>query len=84
MPDPDSGKTKSRFENMGKRVDEHLGSTIPRVEEEIKRLVSYLNDEVVPNIRQDSAGALRTAAEQLRKLADHLDANRSHGPAGDR
>jgi hypothetical protein len=67
----------SRFENMGRRVDEHLGSAIPRVEEEIKKVIAFLNDEVVPNIRQDSAQALRSAAERLGKLADRLDASRT-------
>ncbi|HEY4046769.1 MAG TPA: hypothetical protein VGM27_07885 [Acidobacteriaceae bacterium] len=67
----------TRFENMGRRVDERVGSAIPRTEEEIKKASSYLNDEVVSHVRQDSAQALRSAAAQLGKLADRLDANRA-------
>jgi hypothetical protein len=74
----------TRFENMGRRVDEHLGSAIPRVEEEIKKVISYVNDKVVPHVRQDSAQVLRSAAAQLGKLADRLDASRTGGSPGER
>jgi hypothetical protein len=46
---------------------------MPRVEEELKKVIAYLNDQVVPQLRQDSAQALHAAAEQLRKLAQQLD-----------
>ena len=67
----------TRFENMGRRVDERLGSAIPRIEEEIKKVISYLNDEVVSDVRQDSAKVLRSAAAQLGKLADRVDVSRA-------
>jgi hypothetical protein len=71
--------TGSRFENMGKRFDRHLGDVVPRVEEEIRKVIVYLNDEVVPHLRQDSSQALRIASEQLRKIADRLDDTRRGG-----
>ena len=46
------------------------------MEEEVKKVIAYLNDQVVPMMRQESAQALHAAAEQLRKLAEQLD-NRS-------
>ena len=61
---------------MGKRFDEHLETALPRMQEEVRKVITYLNDEVVPNLRQDSAQALRTAAEQLSKLAARLDGDR--------
>jgi hypothetical protein len=67
----------TRFENMGRRVDERLGSAIPRIEEEIKKVISYVNDEVVSHVRQDSAKVLRSAAAQLGKLADRVDVSRA-------
>jgi hypothetical protein len=67
----------TRFENMGRRVDERLGSAIPRIEEEIKKVISYLNDEVVSHVRQDSTKVLRSAAAQLGKLADRVDVSRA-------
>jgi hypothetical protein len=61
------------FEEFGRKVDEHFSNAAPRVEEEVRKVISYLNDEVVPKVRQNSSEALRVAADQLRKLADHLE-----------
>jgi hypothetical protein len=77
MPeDPASPRTGRPFEDFGRKMDEHLGTVAPRVEEEVKKVIAYLNDEVVPQVRQNSSQALRAAAEQLAKLAEHLDKNR--------
>jgi hypothetical protein len=43
------------------------------MEDEVKRVIAYLNDQVVPQVRQNSSSALRCAAEQLGRLAEHLD-----------
>ena len=64
------------FENFGRRIDDRFSDVVPRVEEEVKKVIAYLNDEVVPQVRQDSSQALRAAAEQLTKLADNLDRKR--------
>jgi hypothetical protein len=63
----------SRFGDFGKRVDAQVNQALPRVEEELKKLITHLNDQVVPQLRQGSSQALRAAAEQLRKLADQFD-----------
>jgi bisphosphoglycerate-dependent phosphoglycerate mutase len=73
MDQPYEGKGASRFEGFGKKVDEHLSQVAPRIEEEVKRVISYLNDEVVPQLRQGSSQALRSASDSLRKLAEQLD-----------
>ena len=73
MAENEQKRASTPFEDFGRKVDEHLSSAIPRVEEEVQRVITYLNDEVVPKVRQNSSEALRTAAEQLRKLADHLE-----------
>jgi hypothetical protein len=69
--------TGSRFESFGRKVDEYIGNNAPhmeeRFEEEVKKVIAYLNDEVVPEIRRNSSEALRTASEHLQKLAEHLD-----------
>jgi len=62
----------SRFANMGRKVDEHLCD----VEQDVKRVIAYLNDRVVPEVRQNGSKALRIAAEQLTRLADHLERTR--------
>ena len=71
VQDPASAKT--RFEDFGRKIDERFADTAPRVEEEIKKVITYLNDEVVPQVRQHSSQALRIAAERLARLAEHLD-----------
>jgi glutamyl-tRNA reductase len=76
--------TASRFESFGRKVDEYIGTTAPRmeerVEEEVKKVIAYLNDEVVPEIRRNSSQALRSASEHLEKLAEHLDRNSKTRP----
>ena len=67
--DPGSG----RFEGFGKKVDEGLNQAMPRIEAELKKVIAYLNDQVVPQLRQESAQALNAAADRLRKLAQQLD-----------
>ena len=70
---PFEDKGKGRFENFGKRVDERFSQGLPRVEEEVKKVITFLNEQVVPRLRQDSSQALRAAADRLRKLAEQLD-----------
>jgi hypothetical protein len=71
--------SSSRFEDFGKRVDERFNQVRPRVEEELKKVIDYLNDQIVPQLRQDSAQALRSAADRLRKLAEQMDDRRGTG-----
>jgi bisphosphoglycerate-dependent phosphoglycerate mutase len=73
MDQPFEGKGSSRFEDFGKKVDERFSQAIPRVEDEVRKVIAYLNDQVVPQLRQGSSQALRGAAETLRKLAEQLD-----------
>jgi bisphosphoglycerate-dependent phosphoglycerate mutase len=74
--DQQSGDSGSRFENFGKKVDERFNQAVPRVEEEVKKVIAYLNDQIVPQLRQDSSQALHAAADRLRKLAEQLDDRR--------
>jgi hypothetical protein len=73
MPENEPRRNNSPFEDFGRKVDEHVGTVGPKVEEEVRKVIAYLNDEVVPKVRQNSSEALRIAADQLRKLADHLE-----------
>jgi hypothetical protein len=72
-PENASNRGTSPFESFGRKVDEQFNNVAPRVEEEVRKVIAYLNDEVVPKVRQNSSEALRTAADQLRKLADHME-----------
>ena len=49
---------------------------VDRTEAEVRKLIQYLNDEVVPDVRKQSSSALKTAAERLQALANSLDDHR--------
>ena len=59
-----------------KPLEERLREAGSRLEEELRRAVKFIDDEVVPEVRRNSSSALRLAAEKLRKLADHMDDER--------
>jgi hypothetical protein len=40
-------------------------------------VVTYLNDEVVPEVRRNGSHALRVAAVELQKLAQKMDDRRA-------
>ncbi len=70
--------TGHRFEGMGRCFDQQFEAAVPRVEEKVKKAVSYFNDEVVPRLRQNSSQALYAVAAQLHKLAGHLEESGGH------
>ena len=76
----DRASDRSRFESFGRKLDERFGNVGPKVEEEIRKVISYLNDEVVPEVRRNSSSALRTASEHLGRLADHLERSGKSAP----
>ena len=56
-----------------KPFDQRLHDAAKRAEEELRRFVTYLDDEVVPEVRRNSSTALRAAAVRLQKMADSMD-----------
>ncbi len=48
-----------------------------RMERESAEFLKYLNDEVVPAVRQHSTKALRIASEKLSALADYMDEHKT-------
>ncbi len=71
---------KSTFENFGRKVDAQFGNVGPRIEDEVRRVIAYLNDQVVPQVRRNSSSALRAASEQLGRIADHLEQQQKTAP----
>ena len=53
--------------------EERLREAGAQTEAEVKRLMQYLDQEVLPDVRRHSSTALRAASEQLAKLAQQLD-----------
>jgi hypothetical protein len=65
------------FSQASARVNRAVGETTERLEKEAADLIKYLNDEVVPAVRQHSTTALRSAAEKLTELADYMERHHS-------
>lgn len=55
------------------RLDGNIDARIRQVEAELKRIVTVINDEIVPGLRRDGGKLLRGLAEQLHKLAESLE-----------
>ncbi len=67
------------FQTAGERLDNVLGDASQRIEEETQLLIKYINDELVPAIREHSTTALRIASEKLAQAADHMDSSKRKG-----
>jgi hypothetical protein len=67
------------FNQASSRVNKAVGETTERLEKEAADLIKYLNDEVVPAIRQHSTKALRTAAEKMTELANYMEKHSTVG-----
>jgi hypothetical protein len=57
------------MDDLGRKI----GKTVGEMEKEAEKLVTYLNAEVVPAVREQSSANLRKAAEKLAEFADYLD-----------
>jgi len=62
---------------LGQRIDEAL----ELIQMELRHAISYVNDAVIPQVRRESIGAMRMAAETLRNLADRFE-KQAGGAAG--
>ena len=51
-----------RFEAFGRKIDEHFGTCGERLEDDVKKVITYLNEKVVPEVRENSSKARRAAA----------------------
>ncbi len=76
---PQQQKTRPRpvrLGDVGKHVDDAVNRATVRLDEECERLIAYLNDEVVPAVRQRSSRGLRRAAERLSHFAEYMESSR--------
>ena len=67
-----------KVENASTRVNKSVAEAAERMEKESAEFIKYLNDEVVPAVRQHSTKALRVASEKLANLADYMDQQQAH------
>jgi glutamyl-tRNA reductase len=62
-----------KVEEASARLNQSINEVTTTLEKETAELVEYLNQEVVPAVRQHSTKALRVAAEKLARLADYME-----------
>ena len=60
-----------------KAWEQQLREAAVRAEEELRRVVTFINDEVVPEVRRNGSHALRAAAAEMQKLAQKMDDRRA-------
>lgn len=65
-----------KVEDASARFNRSVANIAETLEKETAELVNYLNDEVVPAVRNHSSKALRTAAGKLSWFADYLETQR--------
>ena len=53
--------------------EEKVSDAGAQIEEELRRLVCYINEEVVLQVRRNGSVALRAAAERMEDLARRMD-----------
>ncbi len=68
------------FTTAGQKLDETIGEAAKRIEAETKQLLDYINDEVVPMVRQHSTTGLRVASDKLKEFADYMESTKQKKP----
>jgi hypothetical protein len=62
-----------KVEGASAKVSKTVAEAAERLEKEIPEFIKYLNDEVVPAVRQHSTKALRVASTKLSEFADYME-----------
>lgn len=60
--------------------EQRLHEAGSRVEDDLRRIINYINDEVVPDVRRNGSEALRSAAAELQRLARKMDDHAGRTP----
>ena len=66
-------KDRRPFQTAGQRLDSILGDASKQIEQQTEALIDYINDEVVPLIRENSSKGLHVAADKLKEFATYMD-----------
>jgi hypothetical protein len=53
--------------------ERQLKDAAAHLETDLRNVVKYINDEVVPDVRRNGSDALRAAAAELHRLAQRMD-----------
>ena len=73
-PDSRSGKPfESLIRDVASEAASQMETAAAHVEQDLKRVLSYINDEVMPDVRRNGSVALRAAALELQRLAHRME-----------
>ena len=67
-------------DNNQKPLSEQLKEVGANIEQELNRAIQIIDEQVVPEVREKSATALRDISQRMSKLAEHLDSLKSRPP----
>jgi hypothetical protein len=59
--------------SSGEKVNRTIEDATRRLEEETAKFITYMNNQVIPEIREHSSRGLREASKKLVEFADYLD-----------
>lgn len=68
------------YESSKQPWDGKVREAAEHAEEEVKRVITYINEEVVPEVRRNGSAALKRAALELERLAQRIDGANHAGP----
>ena len=71
---------KQPWESSLREAADKVRTAASQVEDDLQRLVTYVNDEVVPDVRRNGSAALRSAAAELQRLAERMESARNPPP----
>ena len=63
-------------------IEARVRTAAKEVETDLKRWITYFNDEVVPDVRRNGSAALKSAAAELDKLARRMESHDPPPPTG--
>lgn len=67
-------------DNNQKPIAEQLKEVGNQIQQELKRAVQIIDEQVVPEVREQGSTALRDISQRLTKLAEHLDSLKPKPP----
>ncbi|MDQ2832770.1 MAG: hypothetical protein M3Y50_03315 [Acidobacteriota bacterium] len=62
--------------------DQPLRDATTHLEDDLKKVVTYINDEVVPAVRRNGSEALRAAAAEFHRMAQKMDDHARRSSSG--
>ncbi|RZU41161.1 hypothetical protein [Edaphobacter modestus] len=60
--------------------EERLHGAGARMEEDVREVIRYFNDEIVSDLRKNGSEALRAAARELNRMAQRMDERAGRAP----